>query len=290
MTNCAICGHTINRVILAIHEPDRFEKSVGVQSTGYTRKWIACDGCGALTNKLPSESKDKIDQLRGSYYEVDFMGKDISKKYDFVMNLPVELSDNAARSSRVYQFAKNWFLSDEFNNLRVLDIGAGTGVFLSKLAELSSQYTWKIQGVEPDPNAAEHLRRLAKFDVFEGMFAGQLKYAETNLVTLNKVIEHIEDPIELLGCIKKIICKTASLLYIEVPDAITAQIANPADNILGALHCHLYDFGALTYMAQELNLKILKMERIREPSGKFTIFAFLTWPENLTAKWGRNDI
>ena len=76
-------------------------------------------------------------------------------------------------------------------------------------------------------------------------------------------------------------CGTFSLLYVEVPDKITAEIRMPNDNILGALHCHLYDFQTIMYIADKLNFELLKVQRIKEPSGKLTIFAFLTLPENI---------
>jgi len=277
---CTICQKKLGRTVLTILAPDRFEKSVGIIDKDYIREWVLCENCKCLTNILPTDSLNKVDSLRRNYYEVDFSGGDVRDKYLSVMSLHPDNSDNFGRVNRVFQFSKNWFTSAEFENLKVLDIGAGTGVFLSKLSDVCKQYSWELKGIEPDPKAAKHLRELGKFDVYEGLFEGQHNFEACNLITLNKVLEHIEKPLNLLSDVRRIMSGTPSLLYVEVPDKITVEKRMPNDNILGSLHCHLYDFSTITYIASKLNFELLKVQRIKEPSGKLTIFAFLTLPEN----------
>jgi hypothetical protein len=157
------------------------------------------------------------------------------------------------------------------------------------LSDLTATSKFQYLAIEPDPMAAKHLRSLAKFEVFEGIYDGQSYFNQFNLITMNKVLEHIQDPMKLLKKISESMGGHNSVLYLEVPDRVTAEIASKGDNILGALHCHLYDLRTFTYMAKKLNLEILTMERVKEPSGKFTIFAFLTSHKNLIAKWSCND-
>jgi len=278
---CTICQKKLGRTVLSILSPDRFEISVGINGNNYIREWVLCENCKCLTNILPIDSLNKVDSLRRNYYEVDFSGGNVRDKYLSVMSLHPDKSDNVGRVNRVFEFSKSWFPSTIFENLKVLDIGAGTGVFLSKLSDASDQYSWEFKGIEPDPKAAKHLRELGKFEVYEGLFQGQYNFKGFHLITLNKVLEHIEKPLNLLSDIRKIMCGTSSLLYVEVPDKITAEIRMPNDNILGALHCHLYDFQTIMYFADKLNFELLKVQRIKEPSGKLTIFAFLTLPDNI---------
>jgi hypothetical protein len=271
MINCAICNGKEVSELLNINEPDRFELSIGVEKQGYSRKWVECLNCGLAINILPAESEGRLSTLRAAYYEVDFLGSDINQKYQRVMSMPESESDNAGRVNRVVNFAKRWFGASQ--GMRVMDIGAGTGVFLSRLVDQTAG-ALKCIGVEPDPRAAEHLRSLGKFDVIEAMFLGQAELKNFNLVTLNKVLEHIEHPLKFLQQVVISLQAENGLLYIEVPDKITTQLRDPNDNILGALHCNLYDPLSLTHIINRAGLEVIRIDRLVEPSGKLTVYAF----------------
>lgn len=273
MFECAICASKRGRDILQIGHPDRFERSIGISAESYSRTWFECARCGAATNQLPPVSEEKLAALRSAYYEVDFAGSDIGEKYRRVMSLPEGHSDNAGRVTRVVNFARNWFATSTLPN--VLDIGAGTGVFLSRLID-QTDGKWKCLGLEPDPQAAVHLRQLGKFPIIEAMYEGQADLRNFNLVTLNKVLEHIADPVEFLQQVVGSLHSEESLIYIEVPDKLTAWLRSPEDSILGALHCHLYDPASLCYLARAVGIEIVRIDRIAEPSGKLTVYAFGT--------------
>lgn len=281
MFDCAICAGRTGREILRISQPDRFERSIGISPNGYLRRWIECGTCGAATNELPQASADKLSVLRGAYYEIDFANTNIGEKYSRVMALPESQSDNAGRVSRVFDFARKWFSPHTVP--RVLDIGAGTGVFLSRLIDQAGG-SWPCVGVEPDPQAAKHLRQLGKFVVMEGMFQGQPDLKDFELITLNKVLEHVSDPVPFLQMVVKSLRRDDSLIYVEVPDKLTVTLRPPSDNILGALHCHLYDPQSMVYLARAAGIEIVRIDRIREPSGKLTVYAFGTVPGVLEAK------
>ena len=271
MFRCALCDGRNARELLVIHQPDRFERSIGVRPQGYLRRWVECQRCGAATNVLPQESMLALEGLRAAYYEVDFMGSDIGDKYRRVMSMPAGQSDNAGRVARVTDFVRCWF--GEHARPRVMDIGAGTGVFLSCLVDQTSG-AWKCLGVEPDPRAAAHLRQLDKFKVVEAMYLGQPDLSGFNLVTLNKVLEHIEQPLPFLLKAVQSLVLDDGLLYVEVPDKLTTRLRSPQDNILGALHCHLYESASLGYLLRRAGLEVLRLNRISEPSGKLSVYAF----------------
>lgn len=281
MFECAICTGRTGRAILRISQPDRFEQSIGVSAHGYQRRWIECSTCGAATNVLPQASADKLSVLRSAYYEVDFANSNIGEKYSRVMALPANQSDNAGRVARIIDFARQWFLPDTAP--RVLDIGAGTGVFLSRLIDQTGG-DWPCVGLEPDPQATAHLRQLGRFAVVEAMYQGQPDLKDFELITLNKVLEHISDPVPFLQMVTGSMRRNDSLLYIEVPDKLTTSLRPPSDNILGALHCHLYDPMSIGYLARAAGIEIVRIDRIREPSGKLTVYAFGALPEAIANK------
>jgi 16S rRNA A1518/A1519 N6-dimethyltransferase RsmA/KsgA/DIM1 with predicted DNA glycosylase/AP lyase activity len=87
--------------------------------------------------------------------------------------LPPERSDNAQRVARIHAFMNEWLLN-ALPSARVLDIGVGTGVFLSRFLEQSRGRGWSAHAVEPDPVAAGQLRGLARFQVMEALFSPDL--------------------------------------------------------------------------------------------------------------------
>jgi SAM-dependent methyltransferase len=281
MFRCALCKGGVGRQLLHIDMPDRFEQSIGIELKGYSRYWIDCRKCGVATNVLPKESALHLKNIRANYYEVDFAGSDICEKYLRVMSMPTDQSDNAARVARVIDFVRRWF--GVFAYPRVMDIGAGTGVFLSRLVDETGG-AWQYLGVEPDPRAASHLRQLDKFKVVEAMYLGQPELHGFNLITLNKVIEHIEDPLPFMLQVAKSLVPADGLLYIEVPDKLTTLLRPPQDNILGALHCHLYDPLSLVYLLRSAGLDPLCINRIAEPSGKLSVYAFAAPLESIAKK------
>jgi SAM-dependent methyltransferase len=278
---CSICDGEGGNEILLIEHPDRFEQSIGVGAQGYARHWVECLACGAATNLLPPESAQRLATLRAAYYEVDFMGSDIGEKYRRVMSMPAGQSDNAGRVARVMDFVRRW--SGARARPRVMDIGAGTGVFLSRLVDQTAG-AWQYLGVEPDPRAAAHLRQLEKFAVVEAMYLGQPELRGFDLVTLNKVLEHIEQPLPFLLQVVQSLVPDDGLLYVEVPDKLTARVRSPQDNILGALHCHLYDTTSLGYLLRRAGLELLCVNRIAEPSGKLSVYAFAAPSESIQKK------
>lgn len=278
---CSICDGEGGNEILLIEHPDRFEQSIGVGAQGYARHWVECLACGAATNRLPPESAQRLATLRAAYYEVDFMGSDIDGKYRRVMTLPAGESDNAGRVARIVDFVRRW--SGPAARPRAMDIGAGTGVFLSRLVDETGG-AWQYLGIEPDPRAAAHLRQLEKFAVVEAMYLGQPELRGFNLVTLNKVLEHIEAPLPFLSQVIQSLVPDDGLLYVEVPDKLTARLRLPQDNILGALHCHLYDPTSLGYLLRRAGLELLCVNRVAEPSGKLSVYAFAAPSESIQKK------
>jgi SAM-dependent methyltransferase len=277
---CAICGGLLGRALLTINHPDRFERRCGISSDGYHRSWVECTSCGTATNVLPAASAAALEAIRSAYYEVDFASDNIGIKYSKVISLPPGKSDNWGRVDRIIKFLARW-QKQEGTKRRVLDIGAGTGVFLSRFLDAVEE-SWEAVAVEPDPIAASHLRSLGRFEVVEGFYQGQTDLRGFDLVTLNKVLEHISEPLPLLRSVVAALAPGMSILYLELPDKLTIGRRAPEDNILGALHCHLYTPSGVLHLLREAGFEALSIERIVEPSGKITIFAFACLPQALS--------
>lgn len=289
---CAICGGRIYRELLAIREPDRFERHLGVARDGYLRRWVECAGCGAASNVYPEGVIERLESLASGYYEVDFKSSTIGEKYAAVMALPPERSDNALRVGRIRSFLAEWRSADEGTASRALDIGAGTGVFLSRFLRDTARdgQAWSAVAVEPDPVAAEHLRRLGQFNVRQEVFSEKSGLTGFHLCSLNKVIEHLADPVRLLHEAGRALDPRQGVLYVEVPAKETLFHRPPDDNILGALHRHLYDVASLNAAVDRAGMVVMRIERLHEPSGKISIAAFAVRPEAAEARSRRGAV
>lgn len=286
-STCALCLGSLGELLLEIRVPDRFERHVEIPAEGYLRSWVGCNRCGGATNRLPRLSEDRLAALAAGYYEVDFAGSSIGEKFAKVMAMPRSRSDNFRRVERVLSFVDAWDIASERRTaglpLRVMDIGAGTGVFLAKLGELASARDVQIDAVavEPDPDAARHLRSLDRFQVIEGLYTTDIATRDRDLVSLNKVLEHLVDPVTLLSDAAQALAEPGGVLYVEVPDVMTIGRRPSSDNILGPLHRHLYTPASMQMLADRAGLALLQTNRVFEPSGKISIGAFAVSTDTL---------
>ncbi len=273
---CALCLGTLNRVALTHGRPDRFEVALGIPAEGYSRSWQICDTCGSATNQHKHVTSERLAAMGTAYYEVDFAGGPLRPKFDRVMAMPASQSDNAGRVTRVLN-AVGRFGPAPGGPIRLIDIGAGLGVFGARfLAEARARGRDAACTLyEPDPKAAEHLRSLDGLDIVEGLFsATTAKVGAAQVITMNKVLEHIRAPLGVLQDIAACLHPSEGFTYIEVPDVATIDTRPPEDNILGALHHHLYSPAGLGLLLRRAGLEPLLIDRIVEPSGKLSVYAF----------------
>ncbi|MGY8993670.1 MAG: class I SAM-dependent methyltransferase, partial [Rhodospirillales bacterium] len=187
----------------------------------------------------------------------------------------------AGRVRRVNDFVEAW-QGEQASERAALDVGAGLGVFLAGFQqECRSSGGWQAVALEPDPLAAQHLRSIGSFAVVSDVFPCSLPHPAYHLVTLNKVLEHVPDPLQLIEQLSKVMHPEWGVIHIEVPDKLTIGRRPPNDNILGALHCHLYDPRSLVSLIERAGLSPLAVERVLEPSGKITVFAFAALPSSI---------
>jgi len=271
---CPLCGPTAGETVLEITRPDRFERAAGISVKDYQRQWIACASCGLLIDCY--DRKDISYLYDDQYYSAEIEKESVSERFNRILALPSEKSDNHYRVKRILSYLTD-FYSTYSNvipadlNKRILDIGSGTGIFLYRFLENAPD--WNASAVEPNHYACEHLLSLEKFKVIENYFSKSVIEDFQELITLNKVLEHIQDPVDLLRNVKECLSKYG-LIYVEVPDKKTAQYRESDDNILGSLHFYLFDPATLCLLFQKAGLVTLTVQRYIEPSGKITVSGF----------------
>jgi len=278
MISCPICSSKNLYKSVLIDTPDRFELACGVNPVEYKRYWYLCEKCLTAVNSLPNSSISKIDNIRSRYYEIDFEGSSLLSKYQRILKLPDSQSDNRSRVNRILSFMKGMHA----NRHSVVDIGAGLGVFLSQFISSHTFESFACSAVEPDPAAFHHLQSLDLFPVYQN-YTDIPKDNPPTLITLNKVLEHIQSPLDFLKSILKRFYSEDLVFYVEVPDILSLRYCEPDDNILGSLHCHLYDPLGLVTLLSSCSLSTILCQRIREPSGKYTVFAFASPSKSMTS-------
>jgi len=271
---CILCGNETFHTELIINTPDRFEIALGIEQKTYVRKWVSCDKCGLYSNHNSPENQVKLNEIGHRYYEIDFGKDQLMNRYNKLISLPIENSDNFHRIQRIKNYFNKSLIEDKpsLKKNKILDIGSGLGIFL----DLFISDEWDATAIEPDPIAFKHLEKISngRFNVINNVFKSGLIDDNFNLITFNKILEHIENPVLLLQDARQILNKENGLIYVEVPDLLTAKYRNQNDNILGSLHFNLYDPYTLALLFKNANLIPIKIERIEEPSGKITTYGF----------------
>ena len=151
-----------------------------------------------------------------------------------------------------------------------LDVGAGTGVFLARLAIVAPE--WKGIAVEPDVQACEHLRRVLPSEVICDVLRPGLLQTKADLISLNRVMEHMPNPAEVLRvCVESL--AVGGVVYVEVPDTITFRLYGQDHPEFGSSHLTIFSMEALQVLFESSGLEVLEIQRRREPSGKLSLYA-----------------
>ncbi|MEO8548963.1 MAG: class I SAM-dependent methyltransferase, partial [Kofleriaceae bacterium] len=152
-----------------------------------------------------------------------------------------------------------------------LDVGSGLCVFLARMRERG----WVGTALDPDPRAAQHATDVAGVT---GV-AGSLPSATLDtfdVVTFNKVLEHVPDPIGLLALALPHV-RDHGFVYVELPDGeAAAREEGFGREEFFVEHFHVFSFASIARLAERAGFEARVIERLREPSSKYTLRAFLT--------------
>lgn len=256
--------------VFTYHEPPegeiRFEFS---SSSYYERHLLCCKLCGHFV------SKHQMDP--GTLYEGDYVNATyqdeagLRRTFERIIALDPARSDNTGRVRRIVEFAKGHFQEQRERPISILDVGSGLGVFPYKIKEAG----WDCTALDPDPRAVEHARNVVGVKAVLGDFMEISNLGRFDVITFNKVLEHVEDPVSMLA-------KSASFLnqggfvYVEVPDGEAAIQEGPGREEFFIDHLHVFSPASLALLVTRAGFGLRALERLREPSSKYTLRAFIT--------------
>lgn len=246
----------------AYDRPPPGETHFAIPDSEYRRAYDRCETCGHFY------ARHVIDLSRlyeTSYVDATYGGAaGMKARLEKIRALPPERSDNAIRAARIDAFAAR------ANGRRLLDVGAGIGVFPASMLDRG----WSVEAIELDTRTAEHLRETLRIpahtDDLKTLTARGI--GSFDAIIFNKVIEHVDDPAAILRDAVPLMAE-GGFIYVEVPD-VAAAVDGPAREEFFIEHLHVFSPASLIMTVEKAGLDVIELERIREPSGKFTLFSF----------------
>jgi 2-polyprenyl-3-methyl-5-hydroxy-6-metoxy-1,4-benzoquinol methylase len=258
---CQFCSSTSLVEVHKFEASPPGEPDYGFQP--YSRVLKRCEACGHFSNHHDfnfASLYDSGEYRRSAYGETH-------RRFEKIMALPPERSDNAQRVARIVDFAHRQGSSER----SVLDIGSGMAVFAAAI----SRAGWSATVVDPDPDNVAHALRVGAAAGVAGDFLGVTLDGTFSMVTLNKVLEHIPDPVTMLSRCRPLLAAAGSV-YLEVPDGEQAmRLAGPDREEFFVDHYHAFSAASFALMIARAGFSLVEMSRLQEPSGKYTLFAFL---------------
>jgi SAM-dependent methyltransferase len=257
-----LCEGDALEPVFSYEESPPGETPFGLTPEQYRREYRRCTTCGHYIARL-SVPVERL--YSGAYVDATYESAEgLERTYERIMGLPPERSDNAQRVRRIAQ---------RFGRAgSVLDVGSGLGVFPARMKGEG----WAVTALDPDPRAAEHTRRVVGVDAVCADFFAAGDLGAFDLVTLNKVLEHVVDPVAMLRRAGELL-EVGGTVYAEVPDGERAA-RDPDGGLREEFfieHLHVFSMSSFSLLADRAGFDALRIERLREPSGKYTLFAFL---------------
>jgi SAM-dependent methyltransferase len=257
--SCPICAAEALEQVFTYDAPPEGETRFDLRGQHYRREILRCPVCGHLVSR---HDLDLTGLYEGAYMDATYAGDRLRATYDRIMSLPPEASDNMARVARI--------VAELPGQRTLLDVGSGLGVFPARMKEAG----WNVTALDPDPRAAEHLREEVGVESIQADFMLCGEAGRFALVSFNKVLEHVPDPVAMLARAKGFL-EPGGTVYVELPDGECAVGEGPGREELFIEHHHAFSMASLCLLATRAGFTVRRCERLREPSDKLTLAAFL---------------
>lgn len=221
ITNCPVCSSEKNSLFISCLDHTVTKNNFHV---------IECLDCSfKYTNPRPS--RHNIDE----YYQSE----------DYISHS----NSNKGLINKVYRYVRNITISKKLSLINkyvsrgtLLDIGCGTGEFLSYCAKRG----WTTLGIEPGVDARKLAAENHNLNVYDESYIKNIATASYNVITMWHVLEHVHELNERIIELKRII-KEDGIIVIAVPNH-TSYDAKHYKEYWAAydLPRHLYHFSPKT--------------------------------------------
>ncbi len=265
-TNCKLCGIDNSKLLAKAEKRPDCEINYNIPEHEYYREIRECNSCGVTFNIHDNLlSQDFYDGFYNASIE-----KDMNERFLRIINFPFNKSDNKHRVLRIINFL---YKQDKLRNkYKLLDVGSGTGVFLHEI----KKFGLEVNSLDPDKKAIDHINKSIGI---KNTYCGDFLQTEINkkfdIITFNKVLEHVNNPVEHLLKAKRLLSDNGCI-YIELPNAepslIKKDFLQRAE--FNIEHHTIYTYKSLRFLIEKSGLKSIELHETIDPSGKQTIFSF----------------
>lgn len=270
---CPMCGNEL-RCAWVYTAPPEGETPFDLGGAAYHREIHQCQVCGHFVSICDF---DLSRLYEGAYVDATYGRKGLRQTFERIIALPPEKSDNMGRVKRILEFADQSLKLPglEGRAPRLLDVGSGLGIFPYRIR----QEGWQVTAIDPDPKAVEHIREVGQqvggIEVVCDDFMQTSQLGQYDLITFNKVLEHVIDPVEMLS--KGVdYLNPKGYMYVELPDGEMASgsVGFSREEFF-VEHHHIFSAASIALLSRAALRKPLTITRIQESSSKYTFFAYL---------------
>lgn len=218
---------------------------------------VRCKNCN-LVFLNPRPAKRDIHYF---YKSESYWGKDIKE---------VENEDDSSKEREAI-YGPIYKIALKRKSGKILDIGAGIGLFLTKFKEKG----WETEGVEYSRDAVNYASKHNKIMLKSGDFL-DFDYEKQyfDLVTLNNSLEHLYNPLETLRKVNKVL-KMDGALIITVPniDSLGFKLFGKSWYPLQP-PIHLYHFSpnTLEKILNNAGFRVIKVDHNFPTHSYFSLF------------------
>lgn len=264
---CCFCSGRVAESVFKYKAPPTGETRILLpQGTVYLREITRCSGCGHMYSQ---HDIDLSALYTAEYVDSTYGAAGLKKTFDRINALDPLKSDNIGRVQRVSKFRDSSGLP---RDAKLLDVGAGLGVFPYQ----AKRAGWTVTALDPDQRAAQHIKNEVGIDVICDDFFKYQSPQRFNAVTINKVLEHVLDPVAMLKHAAHYLeGQRSSFVYIEVPDGEEAAKHGAGREEFFIEHHHIFSKRSVELMIEQAGFQAVDVFRLQEPSTKYTLFAFM---------------
>lgn len=207
-----------------------------------------CPACGNANHRFCGRKNEFEVFLCRNCQTLFTLGESAAEKFDYndyydEKNLSVPLFID----ERLKQII-DCFAAYRQNN-RLLDVGCGAG----SLVMAAARAGWQAEGIEVSRPAVDFLRQ-KDFQIFHGeLAAARFPENSFDVVTASELLEHLSEPLELLGEIMRIL-RPGGLFWATTPHSrgISARLLGAEWTVVGPPeHLHLFSVKGMKILLEK---------------------------------------
>lgn len=203
---------------------------------------VICRRCG-LVYASPRIDREELDQFYRRRVYPEFLGAD----GQFTERLTSSSAKDATATFRYFTQGGGV----EWRDQQVLEIGCGLGHFLAMCRDAGAH----VQGVELDGLYADYAERVQRLPIVRN-YVEQVEFQQLfDVIALFHVVEHLEDPVQLLESLHRLLAPNGRLL-IEVPNLAGPWRIPPAE-FFRVEHLFNFTFETLSQLLRRAGFEVV---------------------------------